>query len=139
MSHEGMQSAGESFRWKNRIIGYRLMPVAEILENPKAWRLHPKPRWKRSAASGHRRDGQALIVNTRMPTRGRESPLDLARRNGQEQMPVVVVDLSEEEEALVLATLDPLAALAEADQGALALCSGKSRRRTLRSKSCWRD
>ncbi|QCO07411.1 ParB N-terminal domain-containing protein [Azospirillum argentinense] len=122
MSHEGMQSAGESFRWKNRIIGYRLMPVAEILENPKAWRLHPEAQVE-ALRSVLDTVGMVkpLIVNTRT---GRlvdgKARLDLARRNGQEQMPVVVVDLSEEEEALVLATLDPLAALAEADQGALA-------------------
>lgn len=34
-------------------------------------------------------------------------------------LPVVIVDLSEEEEALVLATLDPLSELAEIDQEAL--------------------
>ena len=45
--------------------------------------------------------------------------IELARQRGESTVPVVYVDLSPEEEALVLATLDPLGALAEADQAKL--------------------
>ncbi len=41
--------------------------------------------------------------------------LTLALERGEPAVPVVYVDLEPDEEALVLATLDPLAELAEAD------------------------
>lgn len=50
--------------------------------------------------------------------------LELARKRGEAELPVTTVDLSPEEERLVLATLDPLGALAETDAEALeALCA----------------
>lgn len=121
MSHEGINADGEARPWRVRIVAYRLMPVAEILENPKAWRIHPEAQ-TRGLRAVLDQVGlvKPLILNERT---GRlvdgKARLDLARRNGQEMLPVIIVDLSEEEEALILATLDPLAALAEADGGAL--------------------
>jgi hypothetical protein len=46
--------------------------------------------------------------------------VELARKHNEPDVPVLYVDLDEREEALVLATLDPVAALAEADREALA-------------------
>jgi hypothetical protein len=43
----------------------------------------------------------------------------LAMRNNEPTIPVTYVDLSQEDEALVLATLDPIGALATADSAAL--------------------
>ena len=43
----------------------------------------------------------------------------LAMRENQPVVPVTWVELSEEEEHLILASLDPLAAMATADAGAL--------------------
>ena len=42
--------------------------------------------------------------------------LELALARGESSIPVVYVELSDAEEALILATLDPLAAMAETDQ-----------------------
>ena len=41
--------------------------------------------------------------------------IEAAIKNGEPTVPVVLVDLDENDEALVLATLDPLAALAGTD------------------------
>jgi len=43
----------------------------------------------------------------------------LAMREGQSAIPVTWVELSEDEELLILASIDPLAAMATADAGAL--------------------
>lgn len=44
----------------------------------------------------------------------------VADRNGETEIPAVWVDLSEEEEALILATIDPLSAMAATDREQLA-------------------
>jgi hypothetical protein len=41
--------------------------------------------------------------------------LELAREHGESELPAVIVDLAEEEERLVLATLDPIGAMAQAN------------------------
>ena len=45
--------------------------------------------------------------------------VDLARVRGEATIPVTYVDLSEDEERLVLASLDPLAAMATTDEAKL--------------------
>lgn len=121
MSFESNQGAGAKGPWRIRIVAYRLMPVTEILENPKAWRLHPeKQRNALRAALDHVGLVKPLIFNERTSRLvDGKARLELARRDGQEMLPVVIVDLSEEEEALVLVTLDPLSELAEVDVDAL--------------------
>jgi hypothetical protein len=59
----------------------------------------------RNRRTGHLLDGHARVEE--------------ARARGEASVPVVEVDLSEEEEQLVLATLDPLGAMAEADTAML--------------------
>ncbi|WP_146255441.1 ParB N-terminal domain-containing protein [Azospirillum sp. TSA6c] len=121
MSHNSIATPANPGPWKIRIVAYRLMPVAEILDNPRAWRTHPeKQRNALRAALDHVGLVKPLIYNERTNrlVDGR-ARLDLARRDGQEMLPVIIVDLSEDEEALVLATLDPLTELAEVDTEAL--------------------
>ncbi len=121
MSHESSTTNSGSGPWRIRIVAYRLMPVSEILDNPKAWRKHPeKQRNALRAALDHVGLVKPLIFNERTNRLvDGAARLDLARRDGQEMLPVIIVDLSEEEEALVLATLDPLSELAEVDTEAL--------------------
>ncbi len=121
MSHNSTLTPANPGPWKIRIVAYRVMPVAEILDNPRAWRTHPeKQRNALRAVLDHVGLVKPLIYNERTNrlVDGR-ARLDLARRDGQEMLPVIVVDLSEDEEALVLATLDPLTELAEVDTEAL--------------------
>ncbi len=104
---------------RNRIIGYRLVPANELIEHPDNWRRHPSK--QRRAMSGSFAEigyADALIA--------RQTPEGLILIDGHlrrsitpdQEVPVLVVDLDEQEAALLLASLDPLAAMAEADREA---------------------
>jgi len=95
--------------------------AADLMANPANWREHPQ--YQRNALGGALGEVgwvQGVIVNR---TTGRlidgHLRVMLARERG-EQVPVTYVELSEDEERLVLATLDPLAALAVTNEDALA-------------------
>jgi len=117
--------------WKDRIIEQRSIPLDELRANPANWRRHPA---RQGAALGQVLDEvglvQGVILNQRSEAQGwplGELPtlvdghlrLELAHASGEASLPATVVDLSPAEERLVLATLDPLGALAEADAAAL--------------------
>lgn len=107
--------------WRNRIVGSGEAAPAELMPNPANWRQHPREQrraltgalatvgWVQQALvnkrTGHLVDGHARVEE--------------AIAKGEASVPVLYVDLSEEEEALVLATLDPIAAMATADQEAI--------------------
>lgn len=111
-----------SQRWSNRIQGQGMVSPRDVVSNPRNWRRHPKHQL--DALRGVLRQVgwvQQLVVNTRtgLLVDG-HARLDLALRDGEKEVPVLYVDLSPDEEALILATLDPISALAETDQDALA-------------------
>lgn len=97
------------------------MSPAELAENPANWRRHPENQlaaltdvlgevgWA-GACLFNERTGRLIDGHAR-----RKVALD----QGAQQIPVLVGDWSEEDEKKILATLDPLAALAEADAGKL--------------------
>jgi ParB-like chromosome segregation protein Spo0J len=91
------------------------------LANPKNWRRHPGH--QQAALSGVLNELgwiQRVIVNQRTGYLvDGHARVTVAMRAGQDRIPVLYVDLSEEEEALALATLDPISALATADVQAL--------------------
>lgn len=99
--------------WKNRIVGEAVVTASELKGNPKNWRTH-------SAAQRGAIDGildtvgwvQRVIVNrqTGLIVDGHARVEQAATRG--EKVPVVYVELTEGEEALVLATLDPIGAMA---------------------------
>lgn len=104
--------------WQNRIVGHGEERPDQLLANPRNWRIHPKQ--QQDALSGVLSEVglvQSVIVNkhTGYVVDG-HLRVSLAMREGQPTIPVVYVELSEEEEALILATLDPLSALAGTDQ-----------------------
>lgn len=107
--------------WRSRIVGHDSVPPSELTANPRNWRKHPKAQ-QQALADVLDRVGwvQDVIVNKRtgLLVDG-HARLELALRRGEESVPVVYVDLEPDEEALVLATLDPLSAMAEADDEAL--------------------
>ena len=105
--------------WQNRIVSSGVKPASDFLAHELNWKIHPRVQqdgiegslnqvgWYKSvvesARSGKILDGHARII--------------LALRRGDDTpVPYEVVDVSEEEEAIILATLDPLAALAVADK-----------------------
>lgn len=97
-----------------------MVAADQLLANPYNWRIHPERQQKALAAS---LDGvgwvQDVIVNQRNGhVIDGHLRVALAISKG-EQVPVKYVDLSDEEERLVLATLDPLAAMAATDRDML--------------------
>jgi DNA modification methylase len=108
-------------KWRNRIIGHGDEDPAQLLANPKNWRLHPKA--QQDALAGVLKEVgwvQDIIINKRTGFMiDGHARVALAISAG-ERVPVVFVDLSEQEEALIIATLDPLSAMAVADEDLLA-------------------
>lgn len=106
---------------KNRIIGSGEEPLDSILFNPRNWRIHPLN--QQNALKGVLDEVgwvQQVIVNKRTGNLiDGHLRCQLAAREGAQTIPVVYVDVSEDEEALVLATLDPIAAMAGTDKDKL--------------------
>jgi hypothetical protein len=110
--------------YENRIVRSETARVGDITANPLNWRVHPK-RQQDVLSDVLSEVGfvQNVVVNERTGylLDGHLRVLLLLRDFGEDaEIPVTYVDLSEEEEKLVLATIDPIASLAAADTDALA-------------------
>ena len=108
--------------FKSRIVGHGEEAPDQLLANPANWRIHPRAQqdamkgvldqvgWVQSVivnrVTGHLIDGHMRV--------------SLALREDAKTIPVAYVELTPEEESLVLATLDPLSALAGTDKEKLA-------------------
>lgn len=109
-------------RWQNRIVGTGEEIPDQLMANPKNWRIHPITQQDAvEAALDQVGWVQSVIVNkqTGCLVDG-HLRVALAISREESTIPVTYVDLSEQEEALVLATLDPLAGLAATDTEKLA-------------------
>jgi DNA modification methylase len=103
--------------WRNRIIGTGTEDPEQLLANPLNWRLHPGP--QRDAL----RDSldavgwvATILVNQRSGfVIDGHARIEEALGRHEKTVPVTYVDLSPEEEALVLASLDPITAMADRD------------------------
>ncbi len=102
---------------RNRIVGHGEESPAALVANPKNWRSHPKG--QQDAVDGALAEvgwvQQVLVNRVTGHLVDGHLRVELAARRGEATVPVTYVELSEKEEALVLATLDPLAAMAEVD------------------------
>lgn len=112
---------GSPGAFRSRIVGSGTASPAEILANPRNWRQHPEEQeaalegllsdvgWVQQViinrATGHLVDGHLRVA--------------LAKRRREPEIPVIYVDLTEEEERKVLATIDPIGGLATTDQAML--------------------
>jgi DNA modification methylase len=110
-----------SMAWRNRIVGSGTEDPTHLLANPRNWRTHPDAQrqalrgsldtvgWVQSIlvnrVTGHVVDGHARVKE--------------AIGRGEPAVPVLYVELTADEEALVLATLDPIGAMAERDTAKL--------------------
>lgn len=107
---------------RSRVTRQGSVAPADLVANPRNWRQHPR----------HQREAlrdllgkvgwvQGVVINERtgLLVDG-HLRAELALEEGADALPATWVDLSEEEERLVLAALDPLGALAVADSSALA-------------------
>lgn len=108
-------------QWQNRIVGEGEEAPDQILANPLNFRVHPKAQ-QDALADVLSEVGvvQRVIVNRRTGVLiDGHLRVTLALRSGQPTIPVLYVDLDPREEALVLATLDPIAAMATTDAAKL--------------------
>jgi DNA modification methylase len=107
---------------RNRILGLRRVRAGDLLENPRNWRRHPAH--QRSALRALLAEiGYADALIAREEEDGRLVLLDGHLRRSldpDQDVPVLVTDLTEEEGDKLLATLDPLTALAVPDPERLA-------------------
>lgn len=106
---------------RSRIVGEADVDPSDLLANPLNWRTHPKSQV--DALEGLLKDVgwvQRVIVNQRTGhVVDGHARVELALRRSEPSVPVLYVDLSEREEALVLATLDPIGGLAGVDAARL--------------------
>jgi hypothetical protein len=117
--------AGEP-SWRNRIVGYGEQAPDQLVANDKNWRVHNTA--QQNALRGVLNEVgvvQNVIVNQRS---GKivdgHLRVALAITDRQPTVPITYVDLSDDEEKLILATLDPLSAMAGTDQALLSgLCA----------------
>jgi DNA modification methylase len=109
-------------RWASRIVGEGTEAPDQLLANPANWRIHPKAQQQALTAVLDRVGWVDRVLVNRRSGRLVDGHLrvELAIARGEPTVPVSYVELSDEEEALVLASLDPLAGMAVADQQKLA-------------------
>lgn len=106
---------------RNRVKELRHVPASSLIANPKNWRLHPESQKKAlkgvldevgladACIARELPDGSLMLVDGHLR----------AETVADEVVPVLVLDVSEEEANKILVTLDPLAAMAETDHEAL--------------------
>jgi len=108
---------GNDVKIRDRIKSLRRVKASDLIANPRNWRTHPQE--QQDALRGVLAEvgyADALLV--------REAPEGLVLIDGhlragldpEAKVPVLVLDVTEEEADKIMLTLDPLAAMAEADQ-----------------------
>lgn len=105
---------------RDRIKELRRIPASELIPNARNWRRHPQA--QRDALSGILSE-----VGFADAVLARETPDGLTLVDGHlradvmqdELVPVLVLDITEEEADKILLTLDPMAAMATTDADAL--------------------
>lgn len=104
--------------WRNRIVGYGEKPARDFLANPANWRIHPHT--QEQALTGLLDDvgwvtGVVENITTGHLVDGHLRVLAALKAGEDTLVPYLQVELTEHEEAEILATLDPVAALAGTD------------------------
>jgi len=111
---------------RNRVKSLRMVPASDLRPNPKNWRTHPKA--QQDALRGVLAEGGlADACLARELPDGSLMLIDghlRAETLGDGDVPVLILDVNEAEADKLLATLDPLAAMAEKDAGQLASLLG---------------
>src|SRR3984893_151977 len=118
MNKTPLQPPLPSIPWRSRIVGYGEESPERLLANLFNFRIHTQAQ-KRALDGVLRAIGivQNILVNR---TTGRmldgHLRLEMAISDGQPRIPVTYVELTEQEEKVVLATFDPLSAMAGQDE-----------------------
>ena len=105
-------------QWQNRIIRYAMEDPEQLLAHPSNIRVHPKQ--QQDALEGAF-NAIGLIAPVIISTKTQHCldghlRIQMAISKGQKQIPVVYVDLSEEEELIALASYDFITSLAVYDK-----------------------
>jgi hypothetical protein len=104
----------------NRIIGYGTKAADQFEANPLNYRTHPERQRKAVQASLRELGWIGVVVENRTTGRlidGHERVWQALK--GNENVPYIEVELSEEEERLALAVFDPITYMAETDSAIL--------------------
>ena len=107
--------------FRDRIIDFRRVRAADLIRNPKNWRVHP-PGQRQALSAMIERIGFADAVITRQLPSGELMLGDghlRADMDPDAEIPTLVTDLTEQELNELMATLDPLASMAETDAESL--------------------
>lgn len=100
---------------RDRIIEFKRVPAGELVPNSKNWRTHPKS--QQDALRGILAEvGYVDAILARLLPDGRLQIVDghlRAETTPDMEVPVLICDLNDAEADLVLATFDPLSAMAE--------------------------
>ena len=103
--------------WRNRIVGSGEEAPDQLVANPLNWRTHPGP--QRDALRGSLNEvgwvQQILVNRTTGNVVDGHARVEEALSRHEPKVPVLYVDLTLEEERVVLATLDPIGAMAQRD------------------------
>lgn len=106
---------------RDRIKELRRVPAADLRPNPKNWRTHPKVQqdamrgllaeigFAGAALARELPDGTLMLIDGHLR----------AEINPTGTIPVLIIDVNEAEADKILATFDPVSAMAEADVGKL--------------------
>jgi hypothetical protein len=106
---------------RDRIKAFRRIRAGDLVANPLNWRVHPKAQ-EQALRDVLAEIGYADAVIARELPDGALELVDGHLRAGidpEQQVPVLVVDLDDAEAAKLLAVLDPLSSMAEADPAKL--------------------
>jgi hypothetical protein len=107
--------------WRDRITDFRRIPVQDLQDHAGNWRRHPQQ--QKDALHGLLKDvgiSGALIAYHSERQGGALTLIDGHLRRGMGgAWPVLILDVSDAEADLLLASIDPLAAMAQADAVAL--------------------
>jgi len=112
----------EPAAWRSRIAGHGEVAPTDLVSNPQNWRTHPAGQQRALAGALTEVGWVAGVLVNRTTGHLVDGHLrvELALARHEATVPVTYVELSDDEERLVLATLDPLAAMATAEKDALA-------------------
>jgi hypothetical protein len=106
---------------RDRIKDFRRLPASALRPSPRNWRTHPEAQ-QNALRAVLAEVGIADAVLARELADGTMELIDghcRVEMLPDQLLPVLVLDVDDQEAAKLLATLDPLAAMAEANAGAL--------------------
>ena len=111
-----MPKNSESKKWRNRVRELRYVQAAELKANPRNFRRHPERQTKALRGVLDAVGVAGALLAYEHPERGLELIDGHLRQEIGGEWPVLILDVTEAEANVLLATHDPIAAMAEQNQ-----------------------